>query len=316
MRNVIETLDALRRKFANSHRVKEHPLPAELDLCGGRYKPEVILRLLLDDETYYPGYKEVLAATFGGWLAAPRLKELRQALAIQAALEHMNGGEIEVEAYTKFTVEKDIAARYIFVGTEFLIEVYDYLGGYEAFISAPSFLEIWDAFHKVKKTINTAARAITYLHHAVDRFGAPGFQFVPSLNKAVTVFDSLKEREGEDLYKEKYVSRSLLHQRWSQNKQTLALIYSASTIQVNRKTLLRLILEGAFSYRDHQKYLHAWVGRARYVATHLFARMSDADLERKTLRVLGNGDTIPFAPPKLSDSEKLSFEEIFRQFIR
>ncbi|MGO7769804.1 hypothetical protein ACC736_32725 [Rhizobium ruizarguesonis] len=323
MADVIKAIGALKRKYGAQsdreqfqHNDAEHLWPMALTRIG-KYKPDVVLKLLLDDHEYYPGYKAILAAGFGGWLIAPHSKEIREALVAQAAVMHMDQAEILAGFDTPFTLEKDIAARYLFTGTEFLVEVYDCLGGYRAFGEAPSFDELWDAFESVEKTINTAARAIAYLHHAIDRFGGPGFQFVPSLNKAVSVLDELKSAKRAYAYSEKYVSRSLLHQRWSQNKQTLALLYSASTIRINRKTLLQIISEGFFSYEDHKSFFETWVGRARYVATHIFARMKgDPDLERKTHRILGEGKIVAFSPPKLDQIELASFDRIFHNYIK
>ena len=234
----------------------------------------------------------------------------------QAAVNHMQNASSLVGSDEILTVRKDIATRYLFVGPEFLVEVYDCLGGHQAFADAPSLDELWKQFDRFEKPIATAVRAIAYLHHAVDRFGRPGFQFVPSLNKAVSVFDELKDRKRGYPFKDKYVSRSLLHQRWSQNKQTLALMYAASSIQINRKTLLRLILDGFFSYEDHNRYFQTWIGRARYVADHIFARMGDVELEQKTRNLLGDGPVVAFKPSKLDETEVVIFNEIFRSYIK
>lgn len=322
MAEVIRAVDALKERFGGHHgrgqfrrSDEEHFWPIALTRVG-KYRPDVVLKILLDDHEYYPGYKAILAAGFGGWLIAPRSKEVREALVVHAAVAHMDKAESLAGFETPYTVEKDIAARYLFTGTDFLVEVYDCLGGHSAFGEAPSFDELWDAFDSVEKTINTASRAIAYLHHAVDRFGKPGSVFAPSLNKAVAVLDELKNPKRAYPYSEKYVSRSLLHQRWSQNKQTLALLYSASTIRINRKTLLQIILDGFFSYEDHKSYLETWVGRARYVTTHIFARMkSDPDLGRQTQRVLGEGKIFAFTPPKLDETELACFANVFRNLI-
>lgn len=315
MNDAVRALAALKQKFLPGESDNEH-WPVATALVG-RYRADAVLKILLSDKTYYPGYKEVMAASFAGWLIAPHYPKLRQDLMIRAALDHMDRAEVSagINADSPFTMEKDIAARYLFTGIDFLIEIYDCLGGYNAFSEAPSLDELWEGLDGIEKTINTAARAIAFLHHAVDRFGRPGFQFAPSLNKAVTVLDTLKATKNFP-YKEKYVSRSLLHERWSQNKQTLALVYAASTIRVGRKTLLDKLLSGLFSYEEHQRHLGLWVGRARYVATHIFARMADLDLERETSSLLGEGDGLPFSPPRIVGAELVSFEEAFRNFIK
>ncbi|KAA3502782.1 hypothetical protein DXM27_07420 [Rhizobium rhizogenes] len=313
MRDVITALDALKRRWAPEHQAPDHVRPTILALVG-KYKAKEILQVLLDNHEYYPGYKEVLAASFGGWLITPRERRVREVLMVHAALEHMHDAEWKL-GEAELSLERDITARYILTSMDFLVEVYDCLGGFQAFADNPSFEKIWEEFDRDEKIIGTAVLAMTFLHHAVDRFTARGRPFVPSLNKAVLALDELKATKPPFPYKEKYVSRSLLHQRWSQNKQTLALLYAASTIHINRKTLLQLILDGFFSYKNHQPYLDIWVRRARYVTTHIFARMGDPDLERKTMLLVGDGLATAFAPRKLNGVETAAFSTAFRNII-
>ncbi|NSX84385.1 hypothetical protein G6L86_02180 [Agrobacterium tumefaciens] len=313
MRDVITALDALKRRWAPEHQATDHVRPTILALVG-KYKAKEILQVLLDNHEYYPGYKEVLAASFGGWLITPRERRVREVLMVHAALEHMHDAEWKL-GEAELSLERDITARYILTSMDFLVEVYDCLGGFQAFADNPSFEKIWEEFDRDEEIIGTAVLAMTFLHHAVDRFTARGRPFVPSLNKAVLALDELKATKPPFPYKEKYVSRSLLHQRWSQNKQTLALLYAASTIHINRKTLLQLILDGFFSYKNHQPYLDIWVRRARYVTTHIFARMGDPELERKTIGLVGEGPASVFSPAKLNNIESASFEKAFRNII-
>lgn len=313
MRDVVKALDALKRRWAPKHQVIKHIRPTVLALVG-KYKAKEILQLLLDNNEYYPGYKEVLAASFGGWLIMPKERRVREILMVNAALDHMDNAERTL-GEAELSLERDVTARYVLTSIDFLIEIYDCLGGYQAFAQNPTLEMLWIAFERDEKAINTAVLAMTFLHHAVDRLSARGRPFVPSLNKAVLALDELKATKPPFPYKEKYVSRSLLHQRWSQNKQTLALLYAASTIRINRKTFLQLILDGFFSYHSHQPYLDIWVRRARYIAAHVFARMGDPDLERKTMHLVGEGPVAAFAPVKLNEIETSSFNRAFRNII-
>lgn len=314
MKNVVEALTALRQKFSFNDYGEERQWPmAQVRI--GPYKAEKILQIVSDERNYYAGYKDVLAASFAGWLILPRDRQIREILMAQAVLAHMDRAELAV-GYDELTVEKDIAARYLFTGLDFLIEVFDCLGGYQAFRSGGAFDALIIAYNPVEKPINTAVRALVYLHHAVDRFGRPGFEFTPSLNKAVVMFDALKEPKRGFDFKQRYVSRSLLHERWSKNKQTLAMLYAASTIKVNRQTLLYVLLDGSFSYHEHHKYIGLWMGRARFVASHIFSRMTDPQLQKRTRQLLGEGPAVSFAPPKLSEIENECFEEVFRSYLR
>ncbi|MCZ7856385.1 hypothetical protein O9X81_07140 [Agrobacterium salinitolerans] len=314
MRDVITALDALKRRWAPQHQAIDHVRPTVLALVG-KYKAKEILQVLLNNREYYRGYKEVLAASFGGWLIMPRERRVREVLMMHAALDHMHEAELNL-GEGELNLERDITARYLLTSMDFLVEIYDCLGGYQAFAENPSFEALWITFERDEKVINTAILALRFLHHAVDRFSARGRPFVPSLNKAVLALDELKATKPPFPYKEKYVSRSLLHQRWSQNKQTLALLYAASTIRINRKTLLQLILGGFFSYHDHQPYLDVWVRRTRYIAAHIFARMGDPDLERKTIGLVGEGPASVFSPPKLNGVETAAFDKAFRDIIK
>lgn len=316
MDEVIRAIEALTSKFSTrSNYQAEHEWPVALALVG-KFRADRVLNILLGNEVYYPGYKEVIAAAFGGWLIAPQSVFLREALMKHAAADYMDNAVTLTGNDDLLTLQKDVAARYIFMGAEFLVEIFDCLGGYRSFADMPSLEDMWDGLDKVAKEIITATRAIAYLHHAVNRFGRPGFQFVPSLNKAVSVFDELKQEKRGYPFKEKFVSRSLLHQRWSQNKQTLALLYAASSIKINRKTLLGLLLDGLFSYKDHSRYIQLWIGRARYVSDHIFSKMRDIELERDTRRLLGGeGPVLAFNPPKLDKDEQECFDEIFHKYI-
>jgi hypothetical protein len=200
MRNVVTAIDALKRRWAPKHHVTEHIRPTVLALVG-KYKAKEILQVLLDNKEYYPGYKEVLAATFGGWLIMPRERRVREVLMVHAALDHMNDAERKL-GEAELSLARDITSRYILTSMDFLIEFYDCLGGYQAFADNPSFEEIWDEFGRDEKTISTAVLAMTFLHHAIDRFSARGRPFVPSLNKAVLVLDELKATKPPFPYKE------------------------------------------------------------------------------------------------------------------
>lgn len=314
MQDVVAALNALKQRWAPEHQATDHVRPTVLALVG-KYKATEILQVLLDSREYYPGYKEVLAASFGGWLITPRERRVREVLMVHAALDHMRDAEWKL-GDAELSLERDITARYILTSMDFLVEIYDCLGGYQAFVQNPSFELLWITFERDEKSINTCVLAMRFLHHAIDRSSARGRPFLPSLSKAVLMLDVLKDKNPSFPYKEKYVSRSLLHQRWSQNKQTLALLYAASTIRINRKTLLQLILDGFLSYQNHQPYLDIWMRRTRYVAAHIFGRMTDTDLERKTMRLVGDGPATAFAPAKLNDIEAASFNEIFQKIIK
>lgn len=77
MDDVVRAVDALRKKFSlRPLYQEEHEWPVALARVG-RLRASVVLNTLLSDKIFYPGYKDVLAAAFGGWLLVPHHVKLR-----------------------------------------------------------------------------------------------------------------------------------------------------------------------------------------------------------------------------------------------
>ena len=118
MEDVVLAINALRAKYSPTKRYeKDHIWPLAIARVG-KYKPDLVLNILLDQEEYYPGYKEILAAGFSAWLIAPHSREVREALMTHSALEHMQRAEFIVDDNTDFTIQKDIISRYILIGSD------------------------------------------------------------------------------------------------------------------------------------------------------------------------------------------------------
>jgi len=284
---------------------------------GRTFHAREALAIISSSDPVYPGLKAVLSAGVVGWALFPKDREMRSVLMTQAVLQHMDDAERSVGLVDQpLTVARDIVARYLLTGIDFLTEIYDQIGGYEAFARIASLDIMAELFEPHAKTINTANRALAYLHHGADRFNDPEYDFAPSLNRAVTIFTELKIARGPEAYGKDYVSRSLLHRRWSQTKPTLALVYSASTIKVNRRTLLKVMLEGDYHYSSHVKYLDEWLGRARYVSEHIFAKMDQPELHQITSRLLANVEPRRFSAPEITPAEEKIVSAQFRKKFR
>ncbi|WP_172746629.1 hypothetical protein [Neorhizobium sp. T25_13] len=281
---------------------------------GNRFHASEILRIMLGEHPVYPGLREVLAAGFVGWVLFPDLKEVRYVLMIQEVLWHLDGAERRAGLVTeKLNIERDIVARYVLTSFDFLKEIYSEFGGYEAFTRINNIETMNSIISVEKKTVETIVRALLYLHHGADLYRDIEYDFAPSLNRAVTILSELKKVPEEFAYRDHFVSRSLLHRRWSETKQTLALVYAASTIRVGRTTLLQIILNLQFSYGAHSKFLQVWVGRARYVSDHVFGKMGDEELQIKTEQLLADIQPQPFKTPALPALETKILTSQFRK---
>ncbi len=281
---------------------------------GNRFHASEILRIILAEHPVYPGLREVLAAGFVGWVLFPDLKEIRNVLMIQEVLWHLDGAERKAGLLTeKLSIERDIVARYVVTSFDFLKEIYSEFGGYEAFTRINNIETMNSIISVEKKTVETTVRALLYLHHEADLYRDPEYDFAPSLNRAVTIFAHLKRAPEAFTYKDHFVSRSLLHRRWSETKQTLALVYAASTIKVGRTSLLQIILNLQFSYSAHFKFLQVWVGRARYVSDHVFSKMGDWELQMETEKLLPEIQPLPFKAAALPLLETKILTSQFRK---
>lgn len=308
--DAVTAVRALVAKYKSSTKPESQPSFSFLALDGD-FKAADILRILTSEEPNYPGLKEVLAAGLAGWVLFPHEEEFRVNFMTHAVLEHLNHAEHHAGMGEEdLTLESDLISRYIFTDVDFLTEIYDQFGGYGAFTRSSNTEILSILIDDRIKAIHTSARAVAYLHYGVDHFHDSERHFAPSLNRAVKVFAALKDPRASS----PYVSRSMLHKRWTSNKETLALVYAATTVAVDENDLLDDMRHGIFSYQDHCAFLELWLGRARYVAENVFAKLPDEDLVTKTRLVLGEGPIIPFDPPEMTADEKRILRKVFNRY--
>lgn len=287
--DAVQALQSLAAKYKSSVKPQNQPSFSSLAL-DGEFQTAEIIRILTSEEQNYAGFKDVLAAGFAGWVLFPHGEEIRVNFMTQAVIEHLNYAEHYAGMGDgDLTLERDLISRYVFTDIDFLTEIYDQFGGYGAFTRVNNTEIMNILIGDQVKAIWTSARAAAYLHYGADHFSDHERHFAPSLNRAVKVFASLKDPRASS----PYVSRSTLHKRWTSSKESLALVYAATSIKLDEGVLLDDILAGAFSFRDHHEVIDLWLGRARYVAEYIFAKLPDEDLLKKTRLVLGDGPVIP-----------------------
>ncbi|MCZ4074967.1 hypothetical protein [Agrobacterium sp. LMR679] len=286
-------------------------------VLGREFRARDALNVILSSEPAYPGFREVLSSGFVGWALFPDAQPVRHALMTHAVLDHMDDHDLSVGLIDHpLDLHRDMVSRYVLTGVDFLSDIYDPLGGYQAFARIFSLDSLSMHANSEDKSIKTVVRALLYLHHGADRYQQPEFDFAPSLNRATKILADIKKSLGAEAYRTQFVARSLLHDRWSSSKQTLALLYAASTIRVKRKSLLTVMLEGAFSYKSHKQYLDEWVGRGRFVAEHIFQKMENNDLYQTTIRLLDGVEARPFKAAALSPLEETRLTSQFRKRFR
>lgn len=309
LKSVIAALEALHFKTSECE-AKASKRFSELAL-GDKFQAADILAILASDQTYYPGLKSVLAAGFAGWLIDPdpTYNSLRFDAMCRAAMEHMDVAEKKAGlSKREWDIGRDLIARYVYTGSEFLGEIYDELGGYGAFQDASSREVSGYVTQPEQLAVKTVLRAMAYFHHGANLWHK-GLSLPPSLNRAVLILSGLKGDMAD--FADHFVSRSLLHRRWTATKGTLALIYAADSIKIKETTLFQIIWKQEFSYESHKKYLNRWMRRARYVSGHVFSCSTDPDLQKRADEILGKGESERFSAPDLTEKENKLLQRHF-----
>lgn len=325
MRAVVEAVEALKRRCSQSAASSEHITFSQL--ASGKFPAREALERLASKDAGYPGQKDVLAAAFSAWLLFPKDKEIRHQRMIQAILDHMNEAEMGAGFFENgWTLERDVAARYLLTGDDFLRDMYDGAGGYQAFMRGNS-VDTLDAIldHNMR-TIRTAARSMLYLHHGAHRYIEGSAYYRPSINRAGKIFELLRAAEAKSrknlsvkaaVSQYTYVARSSLHKVWGESKGNLALVYAASCLRATRaKSLLDVLLNAELSHRAHSSLIPKWLGMARHAADTVFSKMGDAGLLKSANRLLDGIAPVEFSPPKLLDEEDKLFLSTFRRYYQ
>jgi hypothetical protein len=335
MKAVVAAIEALRDRYAQTVFLPPTERITFFQLLTGKFPAREVLQKLASNDAGYPGQKDVMAAAFSAWLLFPKKKEIRHNWMLHAMLLYMDQAEKKAGLYEEdWVIERDIAARYLFIGGDFLKDIFDSAGGYQAFMDLNSNETIDAVLDHNMRTIRTAARSMLYLHHGAQLFREDGVYHRPSVNLASKMFKAIRDVQADDREKlvpksgqesssktelapYTYVARSSLHKIWKDDNGTMALIYAASCLRVTKaKSLLDVLLSAEFSHSDHGRLIRQWLGMARYAAETIFPTMGDAKLVKRASRFLDMVDPVLFHAPKLTSQEDGLFRRNFRKYFQ
>jgi len=146
------------------------------------------------------------------------------------------------------------------------------------------------------------------------------------MNRAIEVLRAVRQKEMErhkatsvnrKTPNYTYLSRSVLLDRWTSGRGTLALLYAANRLSVGKRSLLDVLVSGTFSYRHHGHLIHQWLQMAQYVSDHIFALLDDHAKKNRqrlttfTRKLIGDVAALSFSPVFMRKEERRIIEASF-----
>ncbi len=295
---------------------------------GQTFQAKEVLQVLRSGQPGHFGQKDILAAGLSAWLLFPKKMGIRMAWMTHAMLDHMDDAELKVGfAEHPWSLPRDLLARYILTGSSFLGDVYGEFGGYQAFGRSTASDVLDEIIANDVKTIRTIVRVMAYLHYAADTYRKnPDTWRKPSMNRAIEVLRAVRQKEMErhkatsvnrKTPNYTYLSRSVLLDRWTSGRGTLALLYAANRLSVGKRSLLDVLVSGTFSYRHHGHLIHQWLQMAQYVSDHIFALLDDHAKKNRqrlttfTRKLIGDVAALSFSPVFMRKEERRIIEASF-----
>lgn len=294
--------DAIYNEEITERPVDEKPFYA---VCLGEdYLPDHAIKLLLDPEPSYFGHKEATFAGFVSWVVAPNQPNVRLELIALCIIELLaNAEKLASEELGKESfVLCDLVARYVFAGPQFLEQIYAPIGGMDQLSDLGSRGIADHLFDPQRRNFYTICKMMAACHYVADKAAASDL-IQPSVNKAVATVRKFTDS--------KIVSRASIYSQWAECRETIAWIYAAESIQVQRGTLLDALLGAAASFGEHGNLMVEWAGRAKFFCDHVLRRMPDEDLYQSNLLALRDVQPRRFDCDTLSDKEIASVVAVY-----
>jgi hypothetical protein len=291
------------------------PIPAGhfRKIASSKFVPRNCIAILADERDAYAGLKKVLYAGTCAWMIAPQNPELIKGAITLAALKALSEAEeSDFAGFRSKSSAADMHARYIVLGPKFIEEIYYPLGGALGLARAPSIKDFKASLSRESPRIDYAISVVQIYHHHVIELSGERRYGKPSLNKAADLIAELGILHGD--FKGPPRSR-YMRDAWSQSRESIALLYAASTIQTgNGNTLLDKIKLGANNLQVDGPHISDWLARARFVVDEVLSRCAETETFDDNDRVLPASikqQTIP--APEFSAAQH---EIIRRKFSR
>jgi hypothetical protein len=324
----------------------KHPMQSDFaNIClGKKFLAEAALPILLDDIESNDVFKKFLFAAFCGWVIDPT-DDIHSVLLMELeAKRHIvrSEGLYEVDDDAE-SDGLDIISRYVLTGEDFDDDIFRPLGGSVAVLYSGSEIDVENFLSTDIQSLQSMSYYLNILR-AMQDIEVSGNKFNISKNRIIQFADEafrLKaewvKKEAERVKKEaewiinggkrpnkqgwqvnvepdfpSYLQRrSKIHEMWSRNSETLALLHAAAHVRESQKrTLLEAILAADFDPEKALPKLREWIGKAVYFSTNYLSPIGNAGQSQILTLATQMVEPVKFKAQKLNSFEELLVRRI------
>ncbi|GJE15627.1 hypothetical protein [Methylobacterium marchantiae] len=238
---------------------KRHPnrlppgFPPFVDYAWKNFDPKVVLAILVDDAASYKGHKPIIFSGLCTWTVCPELAVLRRQGMVLVGIEHLRFAEaLGRAAFKGNNLLGDMVGRTLALGQDFYNDFYYPVGGLSSLLKSSSPATFETSVFKRSREAMTVLALMQVFHYHADKLRQTGKHLPGSLEKGAELVQEIWRSRGEKAG----VAKDNVKPRWRRLGGSAALIYAASTINVDGgETLLDHICNGTANYDEHAPLL-------------------------------------------------------------
>lgn len=210
------------------------------------FNPSYAMECLSDPAPTFPGHKQALFYALCSWVIAPKNTKLIKAAIAQSALTSIHQAEASALNECEKVAEADVLARFGYLGSDFLREIYFPIGGARAFMTLMTATDFRSAQNKAYVELQYSVKILEIAHFHLVELNSRSKYGSPSLNKSSELLKELRFFIDPDLIAP---SKRSVTAYWANNRRSIALAYAAKSINLDSgKNYLEEMVNSKVSY--------------------------------------------------------------------
>ena len=298
--------DTVARASGKHKRLESDILPFKATAID-EFKSVYQIGILLNEQPSYFAHKEVLFQILCMDVLAPDRRKYRKAAAAITMVDCMIDAQQATYNHIEHAALAEQLANFHTAGPVFFDQIYHPLGGIKAIRDAPARRGWGSSVLKLAQDVEDVIHLMTVYHYHYEHLRHdPGFNRA-SLNLGSKLVPTV--RKG----RETKLSKRTVQERWAGLKDSAAMLYAASSIEHDDRTLLRCIIEDWLTFEDVEPVFSEWVARARFVASEILMNCAERDTASDNLEKLPEVAPMPFSAPVVPPERAREIADAFRR---